>query len=199
MRLCLAPSPSCLSFLPFFCAGPGKCKKYGTVQAVADKIAGISFMMKGHFLSGNLSCSNPWRSRSRRARSVSARRTMARTPSAEDAQGGQSAPLPILQASELGLRATDRAFHDIRRLANILSRVNLDARREDLLDYIRPNRARFLKAYAIISWLSDKHGELVVNASNALAEAGSQREQIDTVSDVLVAGIQSNYSRQPSI
>ncbi|CAM9092784.1 unnamed protein product, partial [Hapterophycus canaliculatus] len=108
---------------------------------------------------------------------------MASVPSAQDSRGGQSAPLPILQASELGLRATDRAFHDIRRLANVLSRVNLDARREDLLDYIRPNRARFLKAYAIISWLSEKHGQLVVNASSALAEAGSQREQIDTCQD----------------
>lgn len=129
---------------------------------------------------------------------------MASTPSAEDVRGGQSAPLPILPASELGLRATDRAFHDIRRLANILSRVNLDARREDLLDYIRPNRARFLKAYAIISWLSEKHGELVVNASSALAEAGSQREQIDTVRDrcnvsltqhAQVAGGESCYAR----
>lgn len=109
---------------------------------------------------------------------------MATTPSAEDADRRHVVPpLPTLQASELGRRLTASAFHDIRRLASVLSRVNLDSRREDLLDYIRPNRARFLKAYAIISWLSGNHGhgELVVNASRALAEARSQREQIDTV------------------
>lgn len=106
---------------------------------------------------------------------------MASTSSAQNVEGSISVPLPTLHASELSLRATDRAFHDICRLANTLGHVNLDSRREDLLDYIRPNRARFLKAYAIISWLSGNHGELVVNASNALAEARSQREQIDTV------------------
>lgn len=106
---------------------------------------------------------------------------MASVPSAEGSEGRQLPPLPILSASELSRRLTASAFHDIRRLANILSRVNLDSRREDLLDYIRSNRARFLKAYAIINWLSGSHGELVVNASRALAEARSQREQIDTV------------------
>ena len=115
---------------------------------------------------------------------VSDSHLMATTPSAEDAEGMEVAPpLPTLQASELSQRLTASAFHDIRRLASVLSRVNLDSRREDLLDYIRPNRARFLKAYAVISWLSGKHnhGELVVNASRALAEGRSQREQIDTV------------------
>ncbi len=109
---------------------------------------------------------------------------MATTPSAEDVEGRQLVPpLPTLQASELGRRLTASAFHDIRRLASVLSHVNLDSRREDLLDYIRPNRARFLKAYTIISWLSGNHGhgELVVNAGRALAEARAQREQIDTV------------------
>ncbi|CAM9407374.1 unnamed protein product [Ectocarpus sp. 12 AP-2014] len=108
---------------------------------------------------------------------------MAGTPSGEDVEGRLLAPLSTLLASELCLRQTDRAFHDIRRLANILSRVNHDSRREDLLDYIRSNRARFLKAYAIISWLSGNYGELVANASNALAEARSQREQIDACQD----------------
>lgn len=107
---------------------------------------------------------------------------MASVPLAEDAEGRQLPPLPCLEASELVRRATDRAFHDVRRLANILSRVNLDTRREDLLDYVRLNRARFVKTYATISWLAGSHGELVVNASNALAEARSQREKIDTVS-----------------
>lgn len=106
---------------------------------------------------------------------------MASAPSAEGLEGRKVTPLPILSASELSQRLTASAFHDIRRLANVLSRVNLDSRREDLLDYIRSNRARFLKAYAIISWLSGSHKELVVNASTALAEARSQREQIDTV------------------
>lgn len=109
---------------------------------------------------------------------------MASVPSAEDSEGRQLPPLPILPASELSRKLTASAFHDIRRLANILSRVNLDSRREDLLDYIRSNRARFLKAYAIINWLSGSHGELVVNASRALAEARSQREQIDTVREL---------------
>lgn len=107
---------------------------------------------------------------------------MASAPLAGDPEGSQLAPLPCLRVSELGLRLTDRAFHDVRRLANILSRVNLDSRREDLLDYIRLNRARFIKAYAIISWLAGSHGELVASAGNALTEARSQREQIDTVS-----------------
>ena len=108
---------------------------------------------------------------------------MAAVPSAEDAEGSHvPPPLPCVPVSELSRRATDRAFHDIRRLANILSRVNLDSRREDLLDYIRLNRARLIKAYAVINWLSGSHGELVANAGNALAEARSQREQIDTVS-----------------
>lgn len=114
---------------------------------------------------------------------------MASAPSAEDLEGWQLPPLPILPASELSQRLTASAFHDIRRLANILSRVNLDSRREDLLDYIRVNRSRFLKSYAIINWLSGSHGELVVNASRALAEARSQREQIDTVRERLT-GIQ---------
>lgn len=109
---------------------------------------------------------------------------MASAPSAEGLEGRQLPPLPILPASELSRRLTASAFHDIRRLANILSRVNLDSRREDLLDYIRSNRARFLKAYAIINWLSGSHGELVVNASRALAEARSQREQINTVREL---------------
>lgn len=107
---------------------------------------------------------------------------MASVLTAEDAEGRQLPPLPCLEASELVRRATDRAFHDVRRLANILSRVNLDTRREDLLDYVRLNRARFIKTYATISWLAGSHGELVVNAGNALAEARSQREKIDTVS-----------------
>lgn len=107
---------------------------------------------------------------------------MASVPPAEDAEGRQLPPLPCLEASELVRRVTDRAFHDVRRLANILSRVNLDTRREDLLDYVRLNRARFIKTYATISWLAGSHGELVVNAGNALAEARSQREHIDTVS-----------------
>lgn len=107
---------------------------------------------------------------------------MAAVPSAEAAEASHVPPLPCVPVSELSRRATDRAFHDIRRLANILSRVNLDSRREDLLDYIRLNRARLIKAYAVISWLSGSHGELVANAGNALAEARSQREQIDTVS-----------------
>lgn len=95
--------------------------------------------------------------------------------------GEEISALPCLEASELIRRVTDRAFHDVRRLANILSRVKLDSRREDLLDYIRLNRARFIKAYATISWLSGSHGELVVNANNALSEAQAQRQQIDTV------------------
>lgn len=109
---------------------------------------------------------------------------MAYAPPTEDAEGRQLPPLPCLEASDLVLRATDRAYHDIRRLANILSRVNLDSRREDLLDYIRLNRSRFVKAYATISWLAGSQGDLVVNASNARAEAQSQREQIDTVSSI---------------
>lgn len=93
--------------------------------------------------------------------------------------------LPCVEGSEVILRATDRAFHDIRRLAHVLSGVNLDSRREDLLDYIRLNRARFIKAHATISWLSGSHGELVVNAGNALSESRFQREQIDTVGSFL--------------
>lgn len=100
----------------------------------------------------------------------------------EGAIGRPLPPLLCLEASELSLRATDRAYHDIRRLANILSRVNLDSRREDLLDYIRLNRARFIKAYATISWLSGSQGEVVVNTGNALFDVRSQREKIDTVS-----------------
>ena len=100
-------------------------------------------------------------------------------------------PLPCVEASELVLRATDRAFHDIRRLAHVLGGVNLDSRREDLLDYIRLNRGRFIKAYATISWLSGGHGELIANAGNALAESRFQREQIDTVSTPFGVGLVS--------
>lgn len=99
----------------------------------------------------------------------------------EEAQPLPLLPLPCLDASELIGKTTDIAFHDVRSLANILSRVNLDARREDLLDYIRLNRARFMKAYVAVRWLSGRHGGLVVSASNALAEAQAQRQQIDTV------------------
>lgn len=102
-------------------------------------------------------------------------------PAVEEAEAMSLPPLPCMNASELLSKTTDRAFHDVRRLANILSRVNLDARREDLLDYIRLNRARFMRAYVTVRWLSGRHGELVVNGSNALAEAQTQREQIDTV------------------
>lgn len=89
--------------------------------------------------------------------------------------------IPCIEASQLIQRIADRAFHDVRCLANILGRVNLDSRREDLLDYVRLNRARFLKAYAVIKWLAGRQGELVLNASNALAAAKNQRELIDTV------------------
>lgn len=107
--------------------------------------------------------------------------SMETMPAVEEAEGMTLPPLPCVNASELISKTTDRAFHDVRRLANILSRVNLDARREDLLDYIRLNRARFMRAYVTVRWLSGRHGELVINASNALAEAQTQREQIDTV------------------
>lgn len=109
---------------------------------------------------------------------------MASALGAEEAGSAPPSSLPCLDASDLISRDCGQAFHDVRRLANILSIVNLDSRREDLLDYIRLNRARFIKSYVSVRWLSGRHGELVVNASNALAEARAQREQIDTVSTI---------------
>ncbi|CAM9108943.1 unnamed protein product [Choristocarpus tenellus] len=92
-------------------------------------------------------------------------------------------PLPRIDASELVRRVVDRAFHDVRHLAHTLNRVNLNARREDLLTYVRLCRARFLKTYVAIRWLSDCHGGIVVKARDVLVEGQSQRDHIDTCQD----------------
>ncbi|CAM9103499.1 unnamed protein product [Discosporangium mesarthrocarpum] len=103
-----------------------------------------------------------------------------------DSENGWSLdPLPCIDSSDLIRRLTDRAFFDVRRLTHTLHRVNLDERRLQLLDYVREYRARFLKSYVAVRWLSESHGTLVSNASEALSLAQSQSDHIDTCQDQL--------------
>lgn len=107
---------------------------------------------------------------------------MASTSTPGETGSHATEPLPCISLSDVTRRVADRAYHDIRRLANVLSWVNLDSRREDLLDHIRLNRARFIKVYAANNWLAGQHGELVSCARSALAEVQFHRERIDTAS-----------------
>eukprot|EP00953_Heterococcus_sp_UTEX-ZZ885_P035559 18353-Heterococcus_DN1.PRE.1 len=95
-------------------------------------------------------------------------------------------PVPSIKASELLHLALDSAYEDLHGLASNLARETLDERREQVLSYVRLHRARFLRAYVAVRWLSEfGHAELTTNARDALRIAHEQRDKINAAQDRL--------------
>ncbi|CAM9805548.1 unnamed protein product [Chrysoparadoxa australica] len=95
-------------------------------------------------------------------------------------------PIPCISANELLRLETALAYEDLHRMAATLHQARKDDRREEMQDYVRTNRSRFLKSYVAIRWLSEfGHGELVENARQALTVAHSQRDKINECQDRL--------------
>jgi Mediator complex subunit MED14 len=95
-------------------------------------------------------------------------------------------PVPSIKASVLLHLALDSAYEDLHGLASNLGRETLDERREQVLSYVRLHRARFLRTYVAIRWLSEfGHTELTTNARDALHIAHEQRDKINAAQDRL--------------
>eukprot|EP00611_Tribonema_gayanum_P001565 TRINITY_DN11142_c0_g2_i1.p1 TRINITY_DN11142_c0_g2~~TRINITY_DN11142_c0_g2_i1.p1 ORF type:complete len:241 (+),score=83.91 TRINITY_DN11142_c0_g2_i1:139-861(+) len=89
-------------------------------------------------------------------------------------------PIPSIPASHLVHLLVEKAYDDLQSLSSALSMENLDTRREELLAYVRTYRARFLKAYAAVRWLTEfGHRELIADAREALAVAHGHRDKIN--------------------
>ncbi|KAG5177443.1 mediator complex subunit MED14-domain-containing protein [Tribonema minus] len=95
-------------------------------------------------------------------------------------------PIPSIPASYLVHLLVEKAYDDLQSLSSALSMENLDTRREEVLAYVRSYRARFLKAYAAVRWLTEfGHRELIADAREALAVAHGHRDKINEAQDRL--------------